>query len=34
MHYKRFLGQGDVLEGSITGLGMQRNGCEAERVEG
>jgi 2-keto-4-pentenoate hydratase/2-oxohepta-3-ene-1,7-dioic acid hydratase in catechol pathway len=33
MHYKRFLGQGDVLEGSITGLGMQRNGCEVEKVE-
>jgi 2-keto-4-pentenoate hydratase/2-oxohepta-3-ene-1,7-dioic acid hydratase in catechol pathway len=25
-----FLGPGDVMEGSITGLGIQRNGCVAE----
>jgi 2,4-diketo-3-deoxy-L-fuconate hydrolase len=27
MHYGRFLKAGDVVEGSITGLGMQRNAC-------
>jgi len=26
-HYKRFLREGDVLEGTITGLGEQRNVC-------
>ncbi|HZF15931.1 MAG TPA: fumarylacetoacetate hydrolase family protein [Steroidobacteraceae bacterium] len=30
VHYKRFLKPGDVLEGSITGLGTQRNACVAE----
>ncbi|QRK06862.1 fumarylacetoacetate hydrolase family protein [Archangium violaceum] len=29
-HYNRFLRPGDVLEGSITGLGTQRNPCIAE----
>jgi 2,4-diketo-3-deoxy-L-fuconate hydrolase len=29
-HYNRFLKPGDVLEGSITGLGTQRNRCIAE----
>ncbi|MFT3905287.1 MAG: fumarylacetoacetate hydrolase family protein [Steroidobacteraceae bacterium] len=29
-HYQRFLKPGDVMEGSITGLGVQRNGCVAE----
>ncbi len=29
-HYNRFLKAGDVLEGSITGLGRQRNRCVAE----
>ena len=32
MHYKRFLRQGDIMEGSITGLGTQRNTCVAEPV--
>jgi len=32
-HYNRFLQPGDVLEGSITGLGTQRNRCVAEEVE-
>jgi 2,4-didehydro-3-deoxy-L-rhamnonate hydrolase len=32
-HYNRFLEAGDVLEGSITGLGTQRNECVAEEVE-
>jgi 2-keto-4-pentenoate hydratase/2-oxohepta-3-ene-1,7-dioic acid hydratase in catechol pathway len=32
-HYKRFLRAGDVLEGSITGLGTQRNTCIAEEGE-
>ncbi len=30
MHYNRFLGPGDVLEGTISGLGTQRNFCVAE----
>jgi 2-keto-4-pentenoate hydratase/2-oxohepta-3-ene-1,7-dioic acid hydratase in catechol pathway len=30
MHYGRFLRPGDVMEGSITGLGTQRNICVAE----
>ncbi|WP_069806225.1 fumarylacetoacetate hydrolase family protein [Thermogemmatispora onikobensis] len=30
MHYRRFLQPGDVLEGSISGLGSQRNRCIAE----
>ena len=29
-HYNRFLKPGDILEGSITGLGTQRNPCVAE----
>jgi len=29
-HYGRFIGAGDVLEGSIAGLGVQRNRCVAE----
>jgi 2,4-didehydro-3-deoxy-L-rhamnonate hydrolase len=32
MHYNRFLHAGDVLEGTITGLGIQRNTCSAERA--
>jgi 2,4-diketo-3-deoxy-L-fuconate hydrolase len=32
-HYNRFLRPGDVLEGSITGLGSQRNPCIAEEGE-
>lgn len=31
MHYNRFIRDGDVLEGSITGLGTQRNPCIAEQ---
>lgn len=31
-HYNRFLRPGDILEGSITGLGTQRNPCVAEEV--
>lgn len=31
-HYNRFLKPGDMLEGSITGLGTQRNRCVAEGV--
>lgn len=31
MHHGRFLRPGDVLEGSITGLGTQRNSCITER---
>lgn len=31
-HYNRFLQPGDTLEGSITGLGTQRNRCVAEEV--
>lgn len=30
-HYRRFLRPGDVLQGSISGLGTQRNLCIAER---
>lgn len=30
-HGKRWLTPGDVMEGEITGLGMQRNGCVAAR---
>jgi 2,4-diketo-3-deoxy-L-fuconate hydrolase len=30
MHYNRFLRPGDVLEGTISGLGTQRNSCVAE----
>jgi 2,4-diketo-3-deoxy-L-fuconate hydrolase len=29
-HYNRYLRPGDVIESSITGLGMQRNECIAE----
>jgi 2,4-didehydro-3-deoxy-L-rhamnonate hydrolase len=29
-HYNRFLKPGDILDGSITGLGSQRNRCVAE----
>ncbi len=29
-HYKRFLRAGDVVEGAITGLGVQRNVCQDE----
>jgi 2,4-diketo-3-deoxy-L-fuconate hydrolase len=29
-HYRRFLRPGDVLQGSISGLGTQRNACVAE----
>ena len=32
MHYDRFLRPGDVLEGTISGLGTQRNTCIAERI--
>jgi 2-keto-4-pentenoate hydratase/2-oxohepta-3-ene-1,7-dioic acid hydratase in catechol pathway len=28
-HYNRYLRDGDVMEGSITGLGVQRNRCVA-----
>jgi 2,4-diketo-3-deoxy-L-fuconate hydrolase len=31
-HYNRFLAAGDVVEGSITGLGTQRNPCIAEEA--
>lgn len=31
-HYNRYLQPGDVMEGSITGLGVQRNACIAEVV--
>lgn len=34
MHYKRFLRPGDILEGTITGLGTQRNPCIAETNSG
>jgi 2,4-didehydro-3-deoxy-L-rhamnonate hydrolase len=30
-HYKRFLQEGDVVESTITGLGLQRNICVKER---
>ncbi len=32
MHYNRFLRPGDVMEGTITELGTQRNMCVAERT--
>lgn len=32
MHYQRFLHAGDVLEGTITGLGTQRNACITEKA--
>lgn len=32
-HYQRFLKPGDVMEGSISGLGTQRNACVAEPVD-
>jgi 2,4-didehydro-3-deoxy-L-rhamnonate hydrolase len=31
MHYNRFIQEGDVLEGTITGLGAQRNPCVLEK---
>jgi 2-keto-4-pentenoate hydratase/2-oxohepta-3-ene-1,7-dioic acid hydratase in catechol pathway len=31
-HYGRFLAEGDVMEASITGLGMQRNRCRREAL--
>lgn len=31
-HYNRFIADGDVLEGTIEGLGTQRNPCAAERA--
>jgi 2,4-didehydro-3-deoxy-L-rhamnonate hydrolase len=31
-HWGRFLGKGDVMEASITGLGRHRNRCVAERA--
>ncbi|NOT61715.1 MAG: fumarylacetoacetate hydrolase family protein [Acidobacteria bacterium] len=31
-HYQRFLQAGDVVESTITGLGVQRNTCVLERV--
>ncbi|WP_233493094.1 MULTISPECIES: fumarylacetoacetate hydrolase family protein [unclassified Meiothermus] len=32
MHYSRFLQNGDLMEGSITGLGTQRTLCRLEQV--
>lgn len=32
VHYGRFIQDGDVLEGSITGLGVQRNPCVLDRA--
>jgi 2,4-diketo-3-deoxy-L-fuconate hydrolase len=32
MHWGRLLRDGDVMEGSITGLGAQRTRCVAERT--
>jgi 2,4-didehydro-3-deoxy-L-rhamnonate hydrolase len=29
-HYNRFLRPGDVIEGAISGLGVQRNVCVSE----
>jgi 2-keto-4-pentenoate hydratase/2-oxohepta-3-ene-1,7-dioic acid hydratase in catechol pathway len=34
MHWGRLLRPGDVMEGSITGLGVQRNRCVAEPAQG
>lgn len=34
MHYGRFLKDGDLMEGSITGLGTQRTPCRLEEVPG
>ncbi|MCS7059427.1 MAG: fumarylacetoacetate hydrolase family protein [Meiothermus sp.] len=34
MHYGRFLQEGDLMEGSITGLGTQRILCRLEEVAG
>jgi 2-keto-4-pentenoate hydratase/2-oxohepta-3-ene-1,7-dioic acid hydratase in catechol pathway len=31
-HHGVFLGEGDVMEGTVTGLGAQRNRCVAERT--
>jgi len=31
-HYNRFLKPGDIMEGAITGLGIQRNECVAEEA--
>ncbi|MFG1681221.1 fumarylacetoacetate hydrolase family protein [Nonomuraea sp. NPDC049269] len=31
LHHGRLLRSGDVMEGTITGLGVQRNGCRDER---
>jgi 2,4-diketo-3-deoxy-L-fuconate hydrolase len=31
-HYNRFIRDGDILEGEITGLGLQRNLCVAEEA--
>ena len=31
-HWNRFLNDGDVMEGEITGLGRQRNRCVRERL--
>jgi 2,4-diketo-3-deoxy-L-fuconate hydrolase len=31
-HYNRFLKPGDIMEGSITGLGTLRNECFAEEA--
>jgi 2-keto-4-pentenoate hydratase/2-oxohepta-3-ene-1,7-dioic acid hydratase in catechol pathway len=33
LHWGRLLRDGDVMEGSITGLGVQRTRCVAERAE-
>jgi 2-keto-4-pentenoate hydratase/2-oxohepta-3-ene-1,7-dioic acid hydratase in catechol pathway len=32
-HYNRFIRDKDILEGEITGLGVQRNPCVAEAAE-
>lgn len=31
-HYNRFLGEGDVMEAEVTGLGTQRNRCRLEEA--
>ncbi|MEO6339682.1 MAG: fumarylacetoacetate hydrolase family protein [Caulobacteraceae bacterium] len=31
-HYNRFMRDGDIIEGEITGLGIQRNHCVAEKA--